>query len=182
MSTNTYRLAVALQATAIATIDHHRAGLHTVHHSLGEFTVLARYRTSPDTRAVHIWARDRDGNVLAAATASTPADGGPIASHVTEFRSATMRWTRRVVPTDEQYRRPTELRAAAGARIGFHADTAVDYFLVDDWAPGRDPRDTTWSLLAGTPRTGLTLVRTRIDIATALDYAQALQTRCAAAV
>jgi hypothetical protein len=54
MSTNTYRLAVTLQATAIATIDHHHGDQHTVNNILGDFTVLARYRTSADTRTVHI--------------------------------------------------------------------------------------------------------------------------------
>jgi hypothetical protein len=181
MTTNTYRLAVTLQATAINIIDCHHGGVHTLHHSLGDFAVLARHRTANHTRSVHTWARDRDGDLIAAAAATTPADGGPITSHVTDFHGAHMRWTRRVIPTDEQYRSPAQLSVVAGAHIGFHASGQLDYFVVHDWAPGRDPHTTTWSLLAGTPRTGLELMRTRVDLDTAVNYANTLQTRCAAA-
>ena len=182
MTTTTYRLAVTLQATALHIIDHHHGGVHTVAHHLGDFAVLARYRTTTHTRSIHIWARQTTGEVIAAAAASTPLTGGPIASHVADFRGADLRWTRRVIPTDEQYRAPAQLSDLTGAQIGFHAAGRLDYFLAHDWAPGRNPRDTTWSLLAGTPTTGLQLIRTCVDIDTAIHYANTLQTRRATAV
>ena len=59
---------------------------------------------------------------------------------------------------------------------------AADYYLSHDWAPGRSPRDTTWSLLVGTARTGLVLAGTKVDVDTAINYAANLETRHLAAV
>jgi hypothetical protein len=82
----------------------------------------------------------------------------------------------------DQYRNPAELACGASAHpsarnIGFHAGGRADYYLSHDWAPGRSPRDTTWSLLVGTARTGLVLARTKVDIDTAVSYAVDLQSR-----
>jgi hypothetical protein len=45
--TNTYRLALSLQARALQIIDAHHTGVHTVAHHLGNFTVLAATATAP---------------------------------------------------------------------------------------------------------------------------------------
>jgi hypothetical protein len=188
MNTNTYRLAVALQAKAIQSIDLHADGVFTVVHSFGAGdAVVARYRRTAEQRVLQIWARDRQGHLLGSAEASTPAHGGLIASHVTGFRSGHLRWERRVIPTPSQYRNPAELACGAAAhpsqvQIGFHAYGRADYYLSHDWAPGRSPTDTTWSLLIGTARTGLVLLRTKVDVDTATGYAADLETRHLAAV
>ena len=75
---------------------------------------------------------------------------------VSAFRSDHLRWERRVIPTAAQYRNPAELACGATthpsqAQIGFHAYGRGDYYLSHDWAPGRSPRDTAWSLLVGPP-------------------------------
>jgi hypothetical protein len=58
MNTNTYRLAVALQAKAIDSIDLHTAGVYTVAPTIGDHvTVVARYRTGAGERIVQMWAR-----------------------------------------------------------------------------------------------------------------------------
>ncbi|MDV3133351.1 hypothetical protein [Mycobacterium sp. 29Ha] len=184
MITNTYRLAVALQAKAIDDIDLHHGGVYTIAHTFGaDITVIARYRTGADQRIVQMWARDAEAHLLGSAEASTPAGGGIIASHVTAFRSGPLRWERRVIPTAAQYRNPAELPShPSQAEIGFHACGRADYYLSHDWAPGRSPRDTTWSLLVGTAHTGLVLARTKVDVDTAIHYAAELDNRHLVAV
>jgi hypothetical protein len=186
MSTNTYRLAVALQAKAIDSIDLHARGVHTVAHTFGDdITVIARYRPGADQRILQMWARDADAHLLGAAKASAPLGGGLIASHVSAFRCEHLRWERRIIPTAAQYRNPAELALGAHpsqAHIGFHACGRADYYLSHDWAPGRSPRDTTWSLLVGTTRAGLVLARTKVDVDTAIAYAADLETRHLAAI
>ena len=132
-----------------------------------------------------MWARDADAHLLGSAEAIAPVCGGLIASHVTAFRCEHMRWERRVIPTAAQYRNPAELIRGAHpsqAHIGFHAYGRADYYLSHDWAPGRLPSDTTWSLPVGTARTGLVLARTKVDVDTAIGYAADLETRHLAAV
>ena len=182
MSTHTYRLAVSLQALALQIIGDNRDGVHTVDHTLGDFTVLARYRAGADTQFIQIWARDHDARILASAQASAPCGGGVITSSVTEFRCADMRFNRRVLPTPQQYGDPTHHAletlgsvADSDVRYAFHHSGRADYYLSHDWAPGRSPWNTTWSLLAGTPRSGLTLHRTGIDLDTAVAYAAHLE-------
>ena len=188
MTTNTYRLAVALQAKAIESIDLHAGGVYTVAHTFGDdITVVARYRTGADQRVLQMWARDADAHLLGSAEASIPVGGGLNASHVTAFRCDHLRWERRIIPTADQYRNPAERACGASAHpsarnIGFHACGRADYYLSHDWAPGRSPRDTTWSLLVGTARTGLVLARTKVDIDTAVSYAAGLQSRHLATV
>jgi hypothetical protein len=189
MTTSTYRLAVALQAKAIDSIDLHAEGSFAVTHTFGaDITVVARYRTGAGQRILQMLARDADAHLLGSAEAAVPAGGGLIASHVTAFRSGPLRWERRVIPTAAQYRNPAELPCGpAGhpsqeAQIGFHAYGRADYYLSHDWAPGRSPRETTWSLLVGTAHTGLVLARTKVDVDTAIDYAADLETRHLAAV
>jgi hypothetical protein len=184
MNTNTYRLAVALQAKAIDSIDLHTAGVYTVAPTIGDHvTVVARHRTGAGERIVQMWARDAEAHLLGSADAATPADGGLIASHVTAFRSGTLRWERRVIPTAAQYLNPAALAGhPSGAEIGFHAYGRADYYLSHDWAPGRSPHETTWSLLVGTAHTGLVLARTKVDVDTAIAYAADLDTRHLAAV
>jgi len=110
MRTNTYRLAVALQAKAIDSIDLHARGVYTAAHSFGEhITVVTRYRTGADQRILQMWALDADAHLLGSAAASTPLGGGIIASHVTAFRGDHLRWERRIIPTAEQYRNPAAL-------------------------------------------------------------------------
>ncbi len=73
MPTNTYRLAVALQAKAIDSIDLHAGGFYTAAHSFGEnITVVARYRTGADQRILQMWAHDADAHLLGSAEARTP--------------------------------------------------------------------------------------------------------------
>ena len=115
MRTNTYRLAVALQAKAIDSIDLHAGGVYTAAHSFGEnITVVARYRTGADQRILQMWAHDADAHLLGSAEASTPLGGGVIASHVTAFRGDHLRWERRIIPTAEAQlgRRTTDLIVA----------------------------------------------------------------------
>ncbi len=103
MPTKTYRLAVALQAKAIDSIDLHAGGVYTAAHSFGEnITVVARYRTGADQRILQICAHDADAHLLGSAEASTPLGGGVIASQVTAFRGDHLRWERRIIPTAEQ--------------------------------------------------------------------------------
>src|SRR6476619_5172919 len=110
MTTNTYRLAVALQAKAIESIDLHAGGVYTVAHTFGEdITVVARYATGADQRVLQMWARDADSHLLGSAEASIPVGGGLIASHVTAFRCDHLRWERRIIPTADQYRNPADL-------------------------------------------------------------------------
>lgn len=192
MITNTYRLAVALQAKAIDSIDLHAEGSSAVTNTFGaDITVVARYRTGAGQRILQMLARDADAHLLGSAEAAVPAGGGLIASHVTAFRSGPLRWERRVIPTQAQYRNPAELPCGpAGhpsqAQIGFHAygraDHYLSHYLSHDWAPGRSPRETTWSLLVGTAHTGLVLARTKVDVDTAIDYAADLETRHLAGV
>ena len=114
MTTNTYRLAVALQAKAIDSIDLHAGGVYTAAHSFGEnITVVARYRTGADQRILQMWAHDADAHLLGSAEASTPLGGGVIASHITAFRGDHLRWERRIIPTAEQYRNPAALAIGA---------------------------------------------------------------------
>ena len=186
MRTNTYRLAVALQAKAIDSIDLHAGGVYTAAHSFGEnITVVARYRTGADQRILQMWAHDADAHLLGSAEARTPLGGGVIASHVTAFRGDHLRWERRIIPTAEQYRNPATLAIGthpSQAQIGFHSCGRADYYLSHDWAPGRSPRDTTWSLLVGTTRRGLVVTRTKVDVGTAISYAAELETHHLVAV
>ena len=189
MTTSTYRLAVALQAKAIDSIDLHAEGSFAVTHTFGaDITVVARYRTGAGQRILQMLARDADAHLLGSAEAAVPAGGGLIASHVTAFRSGPLRWERRVIPTRAQYRNPAELPCGPArhpsqeAQIGFHAYGRADYYLSHDWAPGCSPRETTWSLLVGTAHTGLVLARTKVDVDTAIDYAADLETRHLAAI
>jgi hypothetical protein len=79
MTTNTYRLVVALQAKAIESIDLHAGGVYTVAHTFGDgITVVARYRTGADQRVLQMWARDADAHLLGSAEASIPVGGGLI--------------------------------------------------------------------------------------------------------
>jgi hypothetical protein len=94
-----------------------------------------------------------------------------------------MRWHRRVIPTDEQYRNPaigaTGSLADPNALppIGFHSvGDRADYYLAHDRAPGRDPRRTTWSPLIGAHNSGLTLARAGVDLSTAVHYAADIDT------
>jgi len=186
MSTNTYRLAIALQAKAIDSIDLHTRGAYTVAHTVGDYiTVIARYHTGTGQRILQMWAHDADAHLLGSAEANTPVGGGLIASHVTAFRCQHLRWERRVIPTATQYRNPAKLAVGthpSQAQIGFHACGRADYYLTHHWAPGRSPHDTTWSLLVGTARTGLVLARTKVDADTAISYAADLETRHLAAI
>ena len=186
MRTNTYRLGVALQAKAIDSIDLHAGGVYTAAHSFGEnITVVARYRTGADQRILQMWAHDADAHLLGSAEASTPLGGGVIASHVTAFRGDHLRWERRIIPTAEQYRNPAALAIGthpSQAQIGFHSCGRADYYLSHDWAPGRSPRDTTWSLLVGTTRRGLLVARTKVDVDTAISCAAEFETRHLVAV
>ena len=73
MSTNTYRLAVALQAKAIESIDLHDSGVYTAAHTFGDhITVVERYRTAADQRILQMWARDADAHLLGSAEAIAP--------------------------------------------------------------------------------------------------------------
>src|SRR6185437_5873754 len=93
MTTNTYRLAVALQAKSIESIDLHAGGVYTVAHTFGDdITVVPRYCTGADQRVLQMWARDADAHLLGSAEASIPVGGGLIASHVTAFRCDHLRW------------------------------------------------------------------------------------------
>ena len=116
MTTNTYRLAVALQAKAIESIDLHAGGVYTVAHTFGEdITVVARYATGADQRVLQMWARDADAHLLGSAEASIPVGGGLNASHVTAFRCDHLRWERRIIPTADQYRNPVPTTSTRGA-------------------------------------------------------------------
>jgi hypothetical protein len=77
MITNTYRLAVALQAKAIDSIDLHAEGSFVVTHTFGaDITVVARYRTGAGQRILQMLARDADAHLLGSAEAAVPAGGG----------------------------------------------------------------------------------------------------------
>ena len=182
MSTNTYRLAVALQAKAIDSIDLHAGGVYTAAHSFGEnITVVARYRTGADQRILQIWAHDADAHLLGSAEASTPLGSGVIASHVTAFRGDHLRWERRTIPTTEQYRNPAALAIGthpSQAQIGFHSCGRADYYLSHDWAPGRSPRDTTaFAPLPGTAFVGLGLQCRHPLVEPVIDRIRALACR-----
>jgi hypothetical protein len=189
MSSHTYRLAVSLQARALHIIGDHRAGVHTVDHNLGDFAVFASYRANADTQFVQIWARDHDARVPGSAQASAPCRGGVITSSVTEFRCGDMRFSRRVLRTPQQHADPTHLAAGtlrsvvdSDVRYAFHHSGRADYYLTHDWAPGKSPWNTTWSLLVGTPRSALALHRTGVDLDTPLAYAAHLETRAPATI
>jgi len=55
MSTNTYRLAIALQAKAIDSIDLHTRGAYTVAHTVGDYiTVIALPHRSRPTHPADV--------------------------------------------------------------------------------------------------------------------------------
>ena len=187
MTTNTYRLAVALQAKAIDSIDLHAGG------STPQPTPSAT--TSPSSRAtapVQTSASCRCGHATPTRTCSDrlkqalPPGGGAHRQprHRIPRRSSALGTPhhphRRAVPQPRRARhRPAH---PSQAQIGFHACGRADYYLSHDWAPGRSPRDTTWSLLVGTTHTGLVVARTKVDVDTAISYAAELETRHLAAV
>ena len=104
-------------------------------------------------------AHDADAHLLGSAEAAIPAGGGLIASHVTAFRGDHCAGNAASSPPPSSTATPPTLARPAGhpsqAQIGFHACGRADYYLSHDWAPGRSPRDTSWSLLVGTTRRGL---------------------------
>ena len=113
MTTNTYRLAVALQAKAIDSIDLHAEGSFAVTHTFGaDITVVARYRTGAGQRILQMLARDADAHLLGSAEAAVPVGGGLIASHVTAFRSGHCAGNAGSSPP-AQYRNPAELPCGA---------------------------------------------------------------------
>jgi hypothetical protein len=176
--THTYRLAAQLQALAIDTVDLNRFGTHRVPSPQPGITTLARHRAINHHRTVLVVARDADAHLVAAASAVTPVDGGPIDSHITNFCSGQLNWTRAITPPAHWWSRlPAQSAPAPRNRIGFSAIGAAEYYLTHDWIPGRDPRATQWLLRSWTPHDGIHAVAHDVDIDTALQHATNLESR-----
>jgi hypothetical protein len=176
--THTYRLAAQLQALAIETVDLNRFGTHRVPSPQPELTTLARHRIIDHRRTVLVVARDADARLVAAATATTPVDGGVIDSHATNFCSGHITWTRAITPPAHWWSRAVAGGAPAPRnRIGFSALGAAEYYLTHDWIPGRSPRATHWLLRSWTPHDGMHPVAHDVDIDTALQHVTILESR-----
>lgn len=128
-------------------------------------------------------ARDAATHILAAAVATTPIHGGIIDSHIAQFRSAALVWKRTITPPAHWWQRSAAAADPTGAaprnRIGFTATGSAEYFLNHDWLPGRDPRNTHWSLSSWSPATGLHLLIAAADIDAATRHVITLETRAA---
>ena len=96
--THTYRLGAQLQAMAIDAVDLNRFGTHRVPSPQPEITALCRHRIINDRRTVLVVPRDAADRLVAAVTAATPVDGGVIDSHITNFCSGQLIWTRAITP------------------------------------------------------------------------------------
>jgi hypothetical protein len=178
--THTYRLGAQLQALAIDTVDLNRFGTHRLANPQPGLTTLARHRIINQHRTVLVVARDTDDRLVAAATATTPVDGGVIDSHVTNFCSAHLTWTRAITPPAHWWsRRPAAAQNAPAPRnrIGFTALGAAEYYLTHDWVPGRNPRATHWMLRSWTPHDGMNCATHNVDIDTALRHVGFLESR-----
>jgi hypothetical protein len=177
--THTYRLGAQLQAMAIDTVDLNRFGTHRVPSPQPGITTLSRHRIINNRRTVLVVARDADARLVAAATAATPVDGGAIDSHIANFCSGQLNWTRAITPPAHWWSRNADAQntPAPRNRIGFSALGAVEYYLTYDWMPGRDPRATHWLLRSWTPHDGMQPVAHDVDIDIALQHATVLESR-----
>lgn len=180
---HTYRLAAQLQALAIDNVELRVFGTHHIPSPRAGLITTARHRLRDGRHDVLIVARDEDTNVLASAAASTPINGGIIDSHIAQFRSGRLIWTRAITPPAHWWQRSTASAAqpevAPRNRIGFTAAGSAEYFLNHDWLPGRDPRNTHWSLSSWTPARGLNVVLASGDIDAATRHAVNLETQAA---
>jgi hypothetical protein len=180
--THTYRLGAQLQAMAIEAVALNRFGTHRVPSPAPGITALCRHRIINHRRTVLVVARDIEARLVAAATAATPIDGGVSDSHITNFCSGQLSWTRSITPPAHWWsRQPAAQNATAPRnRIGFSAIGAVEYYLTHDWIPGRDPRATHWLLRSWTPHDGMQHVARNVDIDTALRHVTDLESRARA--
>lgn len=101
----------------------------------------------------------------------------------TYTRGAALVWERTITPPAHWWQRSTATADPTGAaprnRIGFTATGAAEYFLNHDWLPGRDPRNTHWSLSSWTPAASLRILIAGADIDAATQHAVTLETRAA---
>jgi hypothetical protein len=180
---HTYRLAAQLQALAIDNVDLRVFGTHRIPSPQHGLTTTARHRQRDGQHDVLVVARDDATHILAAAVATTPVDGGIIDSHIAQFRSATLAWKRTITPPAHWWQHHTDTadhtEAAPRNRIGFTATGSAEYFLNHDWIPGRDPRNTHWTLSSWTPATGRHVLLSDADIDAATRHAIAVETRAA---
>ena len=180
---HTYRLAAQLQALAIDNVERRVFGTHRIPSPQHGLITTARHRQRNGQHAVLIVARDDITHVLAAAVATTPIGGGIIDSHIAQFRSAALVWKRTITPPAHWWRLSVDhtdpTKPAPGNRIGFTATGAAEYFLNHDWLPGRDPRNTHWSLSSWTPAASLRILIAGADIDAATQHAVTLETRAA---
>ena len=186
MSTNTYRLAVTLQAKAIDSIDLHTRGAYTVAHTVGDdITVIGATAPEPanascrcghmtPTRTCSVRLKPTDPSAAASSPATSPHSAastyaGNAASSPPPRSTATPPSSPSVlIPA-----RPRSDSMPAAAPITTSLTTG---------RTGRSPHDTTWSLLVGTTRRGLLVARTKVDVDTAISYAAELETRHLVAV
>jgi hypothetical protein len=180
--THTYRLGAQLQAMAIDAVDLNRFGTHRVPSPQPGITALCRHRIINDRRTVLVVARDAADRLVAAATAATPVDDGVIESHITNFCSGQLIWTRAITPPAHWWSRQPAAHNAPTPRnrIGFSAIGSAEYYLTHDWIPGRDPRATHWLLRSWTPHDGMHHAARDVDIDTALQHVTKLETRARA--
>lgn len=180
---HTYRLAAQLQALAIDNVERRVFGTHRIPSPQHGLITTARHRQRDGQHAVLVVARDAATHILAAAVATTPVDGGIIDSHIAQFRSAALVWKRTITPPAHWWQQPVDTtdatEAASRNRIGFTATGCAEYFLNHDWLPGRDPRNTHWSLSSWTPTTGLRMLVAEADIDAATRHVITLETRAA---
>lgn len=175
---HTYRLAAQLQALAIDNVDLNIFGTHRIPSPQHGITTIARHRVTDTDRRVLIVARDADSRLLAAASATTPLDGGPIDSHITNFRSSPIAWTRAITPPAHWWSAtPAPDTTVPRNRIGFTATGHVEYYLNHDWIAGRDPRATQWTLRTWTPQHGVHTIVADTALDDALHHATTLETR-----
>ncbi len=180
---HTYRLAAQLQALAIDNVELRAFGTHRIASPQAGLITTARHRLRDGQHDVLIIARDDATTVLASAVASTPVDGGIIASHIAQFRSGGLLWKRAITPPAHWWQHssvnPEQPHTAPRNRIGFTASVSVEYFLNHDWVTGRDPLNTHWSLSSWTPARGLHLLLASADIDTATRHAVTVETQAA---
>jgi hypothetical protein len=180
---HTYRLAAQLHALAIDNVDRPVFGTHRIPSPQHGLITTARHRQRSGEHTVLVVARDDATHVLAASVATTPIGGGIIDSHIAQFRSAALVWTRTITPPAHWWQRSTDTaehtEAAPLNRIGFTAIGSAEYFLNHDWIPGRDPSNTHWTLTSWTPAAGLHILLSHADIDAATRHVIAVETRAA---
>ena len=187
MTTNTYRLAVALQAKAIDSIDlhaerrlHRRAHLRRRHHRRSPLPHRGRPTDPGD-----VGTRRRRAPLGSAEAAHRPAAAHREPRHRIPQRApcagnAGYPHRRRSTATP-----PSSVRRPPGTparpRSGSTPTGAPTTTSATTGRPGAR-HATTWSLLVGTAHTGLIFARTKVDVDTAIGYAADLETRHLAAI